>query len=45
MAFDRDASVWNRLAKCQVLSAECYLYRFAWPRASFLTLGFFDPRG
>ena len=20
-------------------------YRFAWPRASFLTLGFFDPRG
>ena len=20
-------------------------YRFAWPRASFLTFGFFDPRG
>src|SRR5580692_3448190 len=22
----------------------CCAYRFAWPRASFLTLGFFDPR-
>ena len=28
-------------------SAECQVpsYRFAWPRANFLTLGFFDPRG
>jgi len=22
-----------------------WYYRFAWPRASFLTFGFFDPRG
>jgi hypothetical protein len=22
-----------------------WLYRFAWPRANFLTFGFFDPRG
>ena len=26
-------------------SSALALYRFAWPRASFLTLGFFDPRG
>src|SRR5208283_3700057 len=26
-------------------NAECCFYRFAWPRAIFLTLGFFDPRG
>lgn len=23
----------------------CCFYRFAWPRANFLTFGFFDPRG
>jgi len=28
-------------AQCQML----FFYRFAWPRAIFLTFGFFDPRG
>ena len=26
-------------------SWQCGFYRFAWPRANFLTFGFFDPRG
>ncbi len=30
--------------KCR-LTANAAFYRFAWPRANFLTFGFFDPRG